>query len=196
MADTKTSPLSRFELLPGEVKNIIYTYLFDPTINYRLKKYDVHPPTYPRTYVEGVGLSYRSINLSTALLRVNRRIYSEAHPILYHKHGPVIVVTGNRSSEWMDTLMAAIGLEPVHTDRRTSLTLNSIPSRFATVEYMHRRLKSAHEDDYYDGTWIDDHWSLVLFGMEEVRKFVLWVKAISKCHFAMIPSQAGISISL
>ncbi|KAF3926535.1 hypothetical protein AA313_de0200390 [Arthrobotrys entomopaga] len=84
-----TTKLSKFELLPGEIRNQIYKYILDPEYNKKLAwelstdgDASLKPPGTP-------------VGLRTDILRVNRKIYNEAQYGLYEQLGPVVTVQCN-----------------------------------------------------------------------------------------------------
>ncbi|KAK6544642.1 hypothetical protein TWF694_001331 [Orbilia ellipsospora] len=81
--------LSRFELLPEEIRSQIYKYVLDPEHNKKLA-WERFTGGNPASNSAG-----RPVSLNTDILHMNRNIYDDAQYCLYELLGPVVTIQCN-----------------------------------------------------------------------------------------------------
>ncbi|KAF3940995.1 hypothetical protein ABW19_dt0209615 [Dactylella cylindrospora] len=160
---SKRGKLSRFESLPGELRNEIYRYLLDPGLNRDDSK--------PRSDLiidplaeSGITIT-NSFAIHTGILRANRRIYQEAQGYLYEKLGPVVTVNCN-----------FFGYIYKRLYDNQYLAWNAKGDRWKDVYG-----REAHLSVRYTGVsrGLDrSEGTLVLLGMQEIEDFAKWLQII------------------
>ncbi|EPS45837.1 hypothetical protein H072_288 [Dactylellina haptotyla CBS 200.50] len=191
------SVISRFERLPGEIRNEIYTYLLCPTRNTSFER----SPTNPYRYrglaptkagnepddsdndddVELVVYSngntvpkLQRIRIYHDILRTTRKIYREAHGFLYTACGPVLKVKGLPFNTPLCRLMGRLGFRWFYTSDRGD---SKIEGSVGTLEF---RWKDGSEPDDFQGEVYarrKGQPDIVLLG-PQVVEFVKWLQVL------------------
>ncbi|KAK6530454.1 hypothetical protein TWF694_003806 [Orbilia ellipsospora] len=189
--------ISRFERLPGEIRNEIYAYLFDPVRNTSFERSPTNPYKFrglPPTktgnepddsdndddvelvvYAKGNAVpKLQRMRIYHDILRTNRKIYREAHGFLYTISAPVLKVRGLPFNTPLCRLMERMGFRWFFTsdvgDTRIDGSAGTLDIKWKDNE---------EPDDDQCGVYRREecHPDIVLVG-SQIAEFVKWLQVL------------------